>query len=54
LVGQNVTIAGIKDDWLVQNAAWKLANTAEEEEAADEPVAEDSAAEAAPEEEQFF
>jgi hypothetical protein len=53
LVGQNVTVSGIKDDWLVQNAAWKLANPAEEE-AADEPVADDSAAEAAPEEEQFF
>jgi hypothetical protein len=51
LVGQNVTVAGIKDDWLVQNAAWILANPSEEEAAVEEPVADDSAAEAAPAEE---
>jgi hypothetical protein len=48
LIGQNVTVAGIKADWLVQNAAYKAANatdeTPEEEEAA--PVEE-----ATPEEE---
>jgi hypothetical protein len=32
LVAQNVAVAGIKADWTLQNAAWKLENGSEDEE----------------------
>jgi hypothetical protein len=52
LVCQNVSIAGIKADWIVQNDAWKIkygSNDSAEEEEVAEPTDEEVVEEAAPE-----
>jgi len=56
LVAQNVSVAGIQADWIVQHAAWKLNNESsgnEETEEATEEVPEEAAEEPAAEEPAF-